>query len=180
FMSEGAHNYSGGIFLLMEHAFFKALLFLAAGAVIHSLGGEQDMRAMGGLRYRLKITFWSFLIGALAISGIPPLAGFWSKDDILSSMLGYASSGGGLIFYVLWGLGVITAGLTAFYMFRLFFGIFMGTYRSTGVGAPLAHPAWEAGNPLSGGQVTHAQDEDVEEEPSHQAGGRLTIHEAPG
>src|SRR6266496_4244831 len=78
FMSEGAQNYSGGIFLLMEHAFFKALLFLAAGAVIHSLGGEQDMRAMGGLRYRLKITFWTFLIGALAISGIPPLAGFWS------------------------------------------------------------------------------------------------------
>src|SRR6266699_1491980 len=87
FMSEGAQNYSGGIFLLVEHAFFKALLFLAAGAVIHSLGGEQDMRAMGGLRYRLKITFWTFLIGALAISGIPPLAGFWSKDDILSSLL---------------------------------------------------------------------------------------------
>ena len=133
FMSEGAHNYSGGIFLLMEHAFFKALLFLAAGAVIHSLGGEQDMRAMGGLRYRLKITFWTFLIGALAISGIPPLAGFWSKDDILSSLLAYASSGGGFIFYLLWGIGIITAGLTAFYMFRLFFGIFSGGYRGSGV-----------------------------------------------
>ena len=133
FMSEGAHNYSGGMFLLVEHAFFKALLFLAAGAVIHSLGGEQDMRAMGGLRYRLKITFWAFLIGALAISGIPPLAGFWSKDDILSSLLGYASSGGGFIFYLLWGIGIITAGLTAFYMFRLFFGIFSGGYRGMGV-----------------------------------------------
>src|SRR6266702_976741 len=133
FMSEGAHNYSGGIFLLVEHAFFKALLFLAAGAVIHSLGGEQDMRAMGGLRYRLKITFWTFLIGALAISGIPPLAGFWSKDDILSSLLAYATAGGGLIFYFLWGMGILTAGLTAFYMFRLFFGIFSGSYRGTGV-----------------------------------------------
>ncbi len=133
FMSEGAHNYSGGMFLLVEHAFFKALLFLAAGAVIHSLGGEQDMRAMGGLRYRLKITFWAFLIGALAISGIPPLAGFWSKDDILSSLLAYASSGGGFIFYLLWGIGIITAGLTAFYMFRLFFGIFSGGYRGIGV-----------------------------------------------
>src|SRR5437667_7517436 len=124
FMSEGAQNYSGGIFLLVEHAFFKALLFLAAGAVIHSLGGEQDMRSMGGLRYRLKITFWTFLIGALAISGIPPLAGFWSKDDILSSLLAYATSGGGLVFYLLWGMGILTAGLNAFYMFRLFFAIF--------------------------------------------------------
>ncbi len=80
FMGEGAHDYSAGIFHLTTHAYFKALLFLAAGAVIHSLGGEQDMRKMGGLRYRLKITFWTFLIGALAISGIPPFAGFWSKD----------------------------------------------------------------------------------------------------
>ena len=88
---------------------------------------------MGGLRYRLKITFWAFLIGALAISGIPPLAGFWSKDDILSSLLTYASSGGGFIFYLLWGIGIITAGLTAFYMFRLFFGIFSGGYRGSAV-----------------------------------------------
>ncbi len=132
FMGEGAHNYSGGMFLLTEHAFFKALLFLAAGAVIHSLGGEQDMREMGGLRYRLKITFWTFLIGALAISGIPPLAGFWSKDDILSSLLANATSGGGPVFYLLWGIGILTAGLTAFYMFRLFFGTFAGGYRGTG------------------------------------------------
>jgi NADH-quinone oxidoreductase subunit L len=132
FMGEGAHNYSGGIFLLVEHAFFKALLFLAAGAVIHSLGGEQDMREMGGLRYRLKITFVTFLIGALAISGIPPLAGFWSKDDILSSLLANANAGAGQIFYFLWGIGIITAGLTAFYMFRLFFGVFAGGYRGSG------------------------------------------------
>ena len=160
FMSEGAHNYSGGMFLLVEHAFFKALLFLAAGAVIHSLGGEQDMRAMGGLRYRLKITFWAFLIGALAISGIPPLAGFWSKDDILSSLLAYASSGGGFIFYLLWGIGIITAGLTAFYMFRLFFGIFSGGYRGTGV-------------------AEHASEEEDDSGHSHQPRDADEIDESP-
>ncbi len=160
FMSEGAHNYSGGIFLLVEHAFFKALLFLAAGAVIHSLGGEQDMRAMGGLRYRLKITFWAFLIGALAISGIPPLAGFWSKDEILSSLLVYASSGGGFIFYLLWAIGIITAGMTAFYMFRLFFGIFSGGYR--------------------GATVTENAADDVEDSGySHHPKGDDEIHESP-
>jgi NADH-quinone oxidoreductase subunit L len=163
FMGEGAHNYSGGIFLLIEHAFFKALLFLAAGAVIHSLGGEQDMRKMGGLRYRLAITFWTFLIGALAISGIPPLAGFWSKDDILSSLLAHASTGGGRIFYLLWGIGILTAGLTAFYMFRLFFGIFAGGYRGTGL-------------------AQHALDEEEEEEDlqhTHQPRSDYDIHEAP-
>ncbi len=131
FMSESAHDYSSGIFHLTTHAYFKALLFLAAGAVIHSLGGEQDMREMGGLRYRLKITFWTFLIGTLAISGIPPLAGFWSKDEILSSLLAQATAGGGRLYYVLWGIGLLTAGLTAFYMFRLFFGIFAGGYRGS-------------------------------------------------
>jgi NADH-quinone oxidoreductase subunit L len=163
FMSEGAHDYSAGIFLLTTHAYFKALLFLAAGAVIHSLGGEQDMRKMGGLRYRLKITFWTFLIGALAISGIPPLAGFWSKDEILSSLLAHATSGGGPVFYLLWGIGVLTAGLTALYMFRLFFGIFAGGYRGTG-------PA------------EHAEDEEEEEEGikhAHQPRSDDDIYESP-
>jgi NADH-quinone oxidoreductase subunit L len=161
FMGEGVHNYSSGIFHLTTHAYFKALLFLGAGAVIHALAGEQDMRQMGGLRSRLPITFWTFVVAALAISGIPPFAGFWSKDEILSSLLAQASAGAGRIFYVLWGIGIITAGLTAFYMFRLVFGIFAGTYRGTG-------------------QAGHTQDEDEEEEPSHRAGGRFTIHEAPG
>ncbi len=163
FMGEGAHNYSGGMFLLTEHAFFKALLFLAAGAVIHSLGGEQDMREMGGLRYRLKITFWTFLIGALDISGIPPLAGFWSKDDILSSLLANATSGGGPVFYLLWGIGILTAGLTAFYMFRLFFGIFAGGYRGTG-------------------SAEHADEEEEEEEDirhGHQPRNDYEIYESP-
>src|SRR5437660_2511677 len=129
FMGEGAHDYGAGIFHLTTHAYFKALLFLGAGAVIHALGGEQDMREMGGLRHRLKITFWTFLIAALAISGIPPLSGFWSKDEILSSLLAQASAGGGRLYYILWFLGILTAGLTAFYMFRLVFGIFAGSYR---------------------------------------------------
>ncbi|QBD80177.1 NADH-quinone oxidoreductase subunit L [Ktedonosporobacter rubrisoli] len=136
FMSEGVHNYTGGIFHLTTHAYFKALLFLGAGAVIHALAGEQDMRRMGGLRSRLPITFWTFLVAALAISGIPPFAGFWSKDDILGSLLAQASSTGDVSYYVLWAIGLLTAGLTAFYMFRLFFGIFNGTYRGE---AAVAH-----------------------------------------
>src|SRR6266566_1749548 len=161
FMGEGVHNYSAGIFHLTTHAYFKALLFLAAGAVIHALHGEQDMREMGGLRSRLKITFWTFLIAALAISGIPPFAGFWSKDEILGSVLAQANAGGGRLYYILWILGILTAGLTAFYMFRLVFGIFAGSYRGRGA-------------------AEHAEDE--EEEPDH--GPRIRnvydIYEAPG
>src|SRR6266851_447478 len=134
FMGEGAHDYSAGMFHLITHAYFKALLFLGAGAVIHALGGEQDMRKMGGLRHRLKITFWTFLIAALAISGIPPLSGFWSKDEILSSLLAASSTAGksGDIFFLLWCIGLLTVGLTAFYMFRLVMGIFFGRYRGSG------------------------------------------------
>src|SRR5256712_3672453 len=158
FMAEGVHNYTAGIFHLTTHAYFKALLFLCAGAVIHALDGEQDMRQMGGLRDKLTITFWTFLLAALAISGIPPLSGFWSKDEILSSLLAQATVNNQPLSYVLWGIGIITAGLTAFYIFRLFYGIFLGDYRGTG-------------------QTSHAQDED-EEEPSRHTG-RLRIHEAP-
>src|SRR2546421_9878895 len=161
FIGEGVHDYGAGIFHLTTHAYFKALLFLAAGAVIHSLHGEQDMREMGGLRSRLKITFWTFLIAALAISGIPPFAGFWSKDEILGSVLAQANAGGGRLYYILWILGILTAGLTAFYMFRLVFGIFAGSYRGRGA-------------------AEHAEDE--EEEPDH--GPRIRnvydIYEAPG
>jgi NADH-quinone oxidoreductase subunit L len=129
FMSEGVHNYTGGIFHLTTHAYFKALLFLGAGAVIHALAGEQDMRKMGGLWQKLPITGWTFLAATLAISGIPPFAGFWSKDDILGSLLAQATATGNPWYFVLWIAGLLTAGLTAFYMFRLFFGIFFGQYR---------------------------------------------------
>jgi NADH-quinone oxidoreductase subunit L len=165
FMAEGAQNYTGGIFHLTTHAYFKALLFLGAGSIIHALGGEQDMRQMGGLRQRLKTTYWTFLIASLAISGIIPFAGFWSKDDIIGSLLARATNGGGALFYVLWGVALLTAGLTAFYMFRLVFGIFFGPYRGLG---PLAH--------------AHGEPEDVdeEEEGHHVArGGIYAIYESP-
>ncbi len=161
FMAEGAHNYSAGIFHLTTHAYFKALLFLGAGAVIHALDGEQDMRKMGGLSKSLRVTYITFWIATLAISGMPPLAGFWSKDEILSALLAQATTGDGRIFYLLWAMGIITAGLTAFYMFRLLFGIFAGDYRGTS-------------------QASHSHEEIMdEEEPSHRTRGRFTIHEAP-
>src|SRR6266496_20258 len=162
FMGEGAHNYTSGIFHLTTHAYFKALLFLGAGAVIHSLGGEQDMRKMGGLWSRLRVTAWTFLIAALAISGIFPLAGFWSKDEILGAVLAYATSTGNPWVYVLWGVGLLTVVLTAFYMFRLFFGIFMGDYR--------------------GAAVVHEEDEEEPEIAAGHHGGIVNyydIHEAP-
>ena len=166
FMAEGVHNYAAGIFHLVTHAFFKALLFLGAGAVIHALAGEQDMRNMGGLWGRLRRTGMTFLIAALAISGIIPFAGFWSKDEILGSILAQANaSGGNIWYYVLWGIGILTAGLTAFYMFRLFFAIFAGSYR--------------------GGSVVIAHDEETEMAPvtgHHHSGiaNYHAIHEVPG
>ena len=122
FLACGMADFAGGIFHLMTHAFFKALLFLAAGSVIHGLSGEQDMRHMGGLRKYLPYTFWCMTIATFAISGIPPFAGFFSKDRILWSTW---SSGN----HVLWLIGVVTAGMTSFYMFRLWFLTFFGKYR---------------------------------------------------
>jgi NADH-quinone oxidoreductase subunit L len=119
FLAMGVGAYGAGVFHLYTHAFFKALLFLGSGAVIHALGGEQDMRKMGGLRRDLPITYWTFVIGAVAIAGIPPLAGFFSKDEILYRT--YASG-----HLVLWVVGVLTALLTATYMFRLVFMTFHG------------------------------------------------------
>jgi NADH-quinone oxidoreductase subunit L len=125
FMACGAGAFSAGIFHLMTHAFFKGLLFLAAGSVIHAVGGEQDMRKMGGLRSYIPWTFLTMGIATLAIAGIPPLAGFWSKDEILWKA--YQAN------WVYWVIGVITAFLTSFYMFRLLFMTFFGDYRGTQV-----------------------------------------------
>jgi NADH-quinone oxidoreductase subunit L len=122
FMACGVADYVGGIFHLVSHAFFKGLLFLAAGSVIHGLGGEQDMRHMGGLRKYLPYTFWSMTFATFAIAGLPPFAGFFSKDRILWSTW---SSGA----HLLWLIGIITAGMTSFYMFRLWFLTFFGEYR---------------------------------------------------
>jgi len=130
FMACGVAAFSAGIFHLMTHAFFKGLLFLAAGSVIHGVGGEQDMRKMGGLRKYMPWTFWTMTIATFAIAGIPPLAGFFSKDEIL--WMAYISPHGSRVF---WLIGVITAFITSFYMFRLWFMTFFGEYR----GGPATH-----------------------------------------
>ncbi len=122
FLGVGVAAFTAGIFHLVTHAFFKALLFLGAGSVIHAMHHEQDLRRMGGLRSKLPVTSLTMLIGALAIAGIPPLAGFFSKDEILWS----AWAGGR---QALWAIGFIAAGLTAFYMFRLVYLAFYGTPR---------------------------------------------------
>jgi NADH-quinone oxidoreductase subunit L len=127
FLACGVGAYVAGMFHVMTHAFFKACLFLGSGSVIHAMGGEQDMRRMGGLKSKLPVTFWTFLIATLAIAGIPPLAGFFSKDAILA---GVFEAGGG-IDRVLWAIGLFTAGLTAFYMFRLISLTFLGRFRGT-------------------------------------------------
>jgi NADH-quinone oxidoreductase subunit L len=119
FLANGVQGYSAAMFHLVTHAFFKALMFLGAGAVMHSLAGETDMRKMGGLRKAMPITAYTFLFGWLAISGIFPFAGFWSKDAILASAWHQGE-------YALWGIGVGTALLTAFYMSRLYFRVFEG------------------------------------------------------
>jgi NADH-quinone oxidoreductase subunit L len=125
FLACGVGAYASGIFHLLTHAFFKALLFLSAGSVIHALGGEQDMRKMGGLRKRIPITFWTMTMGVFAISGIPPLAGFFSKDEILFRTFTSDNPIGKL----LWLVGLVTAGMTSFYMFRLWFKTFFGEER---------------------------------------------------
>ena len=121
FLALGVGAFTAGIFHLMTHAFFKALLFLGSGSVIHALGGEQDMRNMGALWGKIPKTAWTFLVATITISGIPPLAGFVSKDAILAASFNARP--------VLWGIGFVTAGMTAFYMFRLVFMTFFGESR---------------------------------------------------
>jgi NADH-quinone oxidoreductase subunit L len=123
FLALGVMGYTSSFFHVLTHAFFKALLFLGAGSVIHAMSNEQDMRRMGGLRKALPITFITMLIGCLAIAGIPPFAGFFSKDEILSHVYEHSK--------VMWAIGVFTSFLTAFYMFRLLFLTFFGEFRGT-------------------------------------------------
>ncbi len=122
FLALGVGAFAAGIFHLMTHAFFKALLFLGSGAVIHAMHEEQDIQKMGGLKKAMPKTYWTFLIGAIAIAGIPPFSGFFSKDEILWQAFSHES-------YFLWALGVLGAGLTAFYMFRLVVLTFEGEKR---------------------------------------------------
>src|SRR5205814_4415864 len=141
FTAMGVGAFSAGAFHLMTHAFFKALLFLGSGSVIHAMGGEQDMRRMGGLKKYLPVTYATMFIGTLAISGIPPLSGFFSKDEILANAF--------LQNKAVWVLAVLTAMMTAFYMFRLMALTFFGAYRG---------PAWETKGPVAphGGHDAHA------------------------
>jgi len=125
FLGCGVAAYSAAIFHLMTHAFFKALLFLAAGSVIHALGGEQDLRKMGGLRKKIPVTFWTLTAGVFAIAGFFPLAGFFSKDAILYEAFQHGELG-----KLLWFVGVVTALLTSFYMFRLWYLAFFGDSRN--------------------------------------------------
>ncbi|MEW5982141.1 MAG: NADH-quinone oxidoreductase subunit L [Acidobacteriota bacterium] len=142
FLAMGVGAFAAGAFHLMTHAFFKALLFLGSGAVIHAMAGEQDMRRMGALKKYLPVTFVTMLIGTLAIAGIPPLSGFFSKDEILYRT--FLSS------RWIWGLAAVTALLTAFYMFRLMSMTFFGAYRG---------PVWQPGHGhdhAGGGASGHA------------------------
>jgi len=123
FLGLGVGAYTGAFFHVLTHAFFKALLFLGAGSVIHAVSGEQDMRKMGGLKGKLPITFITMLIGTIAISGIPPFAGFFSKDEILAHAYAHNKT--------LYVIGVITATFTAFYMFRMLYLTFYGKFRGT-------------------------------------------------
>ncbi len=167
FLACGVAAYSASIFHLMTHAFFKGLLFLGAGSVIHAVGGEQDMRRMGGLRKYTPYTFWTMLIATCAIAGIPGFAGFFSKDEILwqafSSPYGH---------WALWLVGVITAFLTSFYMFRLLFMTFFNEYRGPLAQQHAPHEAQPQGAP---GSTEHA----VAHAPATAEHHHGTPHESP-
>jgi NADH-quinone oxidoreductase subunit L len=136
FMAIGASDYVDGLFHMLTHAFFKALLFLGAGAVIHALANRQDMKQMGALRKFLPVTGATFAVGWLAISGIPPFAGFWSKDAVLEGVWQMNK--------VLWAFGVVTAGMTAYYMSRQYALVFLG------------HASWDEARP--GARLEHAHE----------------------
>jgi NADH-quinone oxidoreductase subunit L len=163
FLACGVGAFGAGVFHLVTHAFFKALMFLGSGSVIHGLSGEQDMRQMGGLRSRMPWTFWTFTAGWLAIIGFPYFSGFFSKEEILMAAFAHNK--------FLFALSLFTAGLTAFYMSRLFFMTFWGEYRGSlekahgDHGAPAAH----------GGHDPHG-DAKADDHGAHGHGG---IHESP-
>jgi len=174
FMACGVGAYGAGIFHLMTHAFFKALLFLSAGSVIHALNGEQDMRVMGGLRKRIPITFWTMTMGVFAIAGIPPLAGFFSKDEILYQTYLWDNP----LAKLLWAVGLFTAFLTSFYMFRLWFKTFFGAPRFEEPGhshTPDLHAAHAAAVHASKSSTLTLEDEHDSGHATHPHG----VHESP-
>ncbi len=171
FLAMGVGAYSAGIFHLYTHAFFKALLFLGSGAVIHALAGEQDMRKMGGLRKDLPITYWTFVIGAVAIAGVPPFAGFFSKDEILFRTFASGHT-------LLWAVGLLTALLTATYMFRLVFMTFHGPSRFAS--APQAGPSGFTSTPQVD-ELSHGDDPNLSNplNPSNHSRHSNHLHDAP-
>ncbi len=153
FLAMGVGSYAAGIFHLYTHAFFKALLFLGSGAVIHALAGEQDLRNMGGLKKYLPITYWTFLVGTLAIAGAPFLSGFFSKDEILWRTFTAHEPGFHMVLYV---VGMITALLTATYMFRLFFLAFHGERREAHAAPGTSHGTPHVATSHSTSHVAHS------------------------
>jgi NADH-quinone oxidoreductase subunit L len=169
FLAMGVGAYGAGIFHLYTHAFFKALMFLGSGAVIHALNGEQDMRRMGGLRKDMPLTYWTFLVGALAIAGVPGLAGFFSKDEILFRTFWSGHT-------TLWALGAMTSLLTATYMFRLVYMTFHGERRTLPADArPLVHDAPRPDHTPAA--IGHGHDEAQDVGHGHGPHGRA--HDAP-
>lgn len=126
FLACGVGAFGAGIFHLYTHAFFKALLFLGAGSVMHAMAGELNIQKMGGLKKHMPVTYWTFLIASLSIAGVPGLAGFFSKDEIL-----WLAYNGGVVGKIVWAMGTLVAGITAFYSFRIIFLAFHGTFRGT-------------------------------------------------
>ncbi|MEL7084506.1 MAG: NAD(P)H-quinone oxidoreductase subunit 5, partial [Cyanobacteria bacterium J06597_1] len=195
-MAMGVGAYGAGLFHLMTHAYFKAMLFLCSGSVIHGMEGvvghnpeiAQDMRVMGGLRKYMPITATTFLIGTLAICGIPPFAGFWSKDEILGSTFAVNPA--------LWFIGFLTAGITAFYMFRMYFLTFEGEFRgndaelcaqvvvSEGTPVPAYSPAFgtfnaAVMNPASVGHDSHGHDDHSQDDSHDEHDHAHEPHESP-
>jgi NADH-quinone oxidoreductase subunit L len=152
FLAVGVGAYVAAIFHMIAHAFFKALLFLGAGSVIHGMDGEQDMRRMGGLRKFMPLTAATFMVGWLAIAGVPPFAGFWSKDDILLFAWGSGATGG----KALWAIGLVTALLTGYYMSREVFLVFFGEPRWRAEPAPRPASVGAAANDLDVESDEHA------------------------
>jgi NADH-quinone oxidoreductase subunit L len=155
FLAVGVGAYVAAIFHMIAHAFFKALLFLGAGSVIHGMDGEQDMRRMGGLRTFMPLTAATFMVGWLAIAGVPPFAGFWSKDDILLFAWGSGAAGG----KALWAIGLVTALLTGYYMSRQVFMVFFGEARWRTEPAPQPASVGAAANELDLETDEHAHGE---------------------
>jgi NADH-quinone oxidoreductase subunit L len=167
FLACGVGAFGVGVFHLVTHAFFKALMFLGSGSVIHGLSGEQDMRQMGGLRTRMPWTFWTFFFGWLAIIGFPGLSGFWSKEEILTAAFEHNR--------LLFTVALLTAGLTAFYMSRLFFMTFIGEYRG---GLEKTHEP-DAHSDPHGSHDTHAAAKTGDHGAHHDGHGHGGIHESP-